>query len=440
MNYSYSLKQLGLFSFIIALLSIASCKKPTDGVGEDLVSGDLLGAMQTDSTRLSARTIKGDTINTSSTVYGNVMIGNYQDLQFGTVSTASYMQFDLSTVNPRFPENMVVDSVVLALAYFGRSYGKNEVLYYQVQQLSENIDSSRTYYSNDVLSVNSSNQIKPGFEWVDPKPELITGSTISSNVPTLRIRLKEEIGTTLLNLDTAVLDKFNHFKEYFKGLRISSSTLDGQVVNYDISNSATKLIIYYRDLDQAEPITQDYNFIFTSRCKAFTGIQQQYNGTPLTSIYDESGISGNSLCYAQSGGGTFVAVNISEVTWLNDYPNITVNRAELIVPYESDEKFAPINLLLARYKKADGKFSLLRDDEMTLLVGGGVRIGAGLYSLNITGHVQSYLRGEIESDDIYLIPNAGILTTTRSILRGPEYNTEVKSENMRLAITYSFRD
>lgn len=440
MNHLHSLKQLGLFSVIVGLLTIAACKKPLDGVGEDLISGDLLGAMQTDTTRLSARTVKGDSINTSSSVYGNLMVGTYQDPQFGTVSTSGYMQLDLSTVNPRFPENMVVDSVVLAMAYFGRSYGKNEVLYYQVQQLSENIDSSKTYFSSDFLSVFPSNLIKPGFEQVDPKPELVTGNTLGGTSPTLRIRLKEEVGTALLNLDTVVLDKFNHFKEYFKGLRISSSTIDGQVVNYDISNSATKLIVYYRDLDETEPETQDYNFIFTSRCKAFTSIQHQYNGTPLSGIYNSGGVPGNTLCYSQSGGGTFVAVDISEVTWLNDYPNIVVNRAELIVPYESNEKYAPVNLMLARFKNAEGKFSILKDDEMTLLVGGGVRTGDGLYSLNITGHVQSYLRGEISEDEIYLIPNAGILSTTRSILRGPGFSTDVKSENMRLVITYSFKD
>lgn len=439
MTFKYGLKQLGLFSVVLIILVFQACKKPLDGAGEDLVLNDLLGAFQNDTTPLTARTVKGDTINTTSTIYGNIMVGNYQDHVFGTVATSGYIQLDLSTVNPRFPENFTVDSVVLSLAYFGRSYGQNDPLYYQVHELDAIFDSSKTYFSSSSIAVKPGNLIKPGYETVDPRPELVTNTT-GAVAPSLRIRLKESVGTTLLSLDTTVLDKFNHFKEYFKGLRISSATIDGQVVNYDISNSATKLIVYYHDNEDPEAETTDYNFIFSSRCRAFTEIDQQYNGTSISGIFSPDGIDGNELCYAQSGGGSNVIVDLSQTAWLKNYPNITINRAELVVPYNAAEKPAPINLLLARYKDSDGKFKLLKDDGMTQTVGGSVRTTSGLYSFNITGHLQSYLRGDLTSPEIYLIPNAGILSVTRSILHGPGFNPDVKTENMRLIITYSFKD
>src|SRR6218665_2805070 len=101
-----SLKKLRLFAVIVAAIAMAaSCKKPTDGIGESIQpEDDLLYAFQTDTTTLSARTVRVDSVR--SDFYSNIMIGNYVDENFEVVRTTGILQLIPPTRNQHFADSI----------------------------------------------------------------------------------------------------------------------------------------------------------------------------------------------------------------------------------------------------------------------------------------------------------------------------------------------
>lgn len=431
-----SLKKLRLFAVLVAVtFGIASCTKPESGIGENIQPAeDLLYAYQTDTTTLYAKTVAVDSV--LSDFYSNVMIGNYVDDKFGVVQTTGVLQFIPSTSKPRFNNVVRIDSVVLSLVYQNAVYGKNVPMYFNVNEVTETLDNTKNYYDNSVIATASQNLVKSGMEFLDPKPE--SASSTANVTPALRLHLKHSLGQKLINADTTILDNPAQFKEFFSGLAIRSETMDGQVINYLQNDPATRLTIYYATASDTGDVQNFNDFVVSrSNCKAFTLINRQYNGTALAPLQQDSDVAGNDLCYLQSGGGTRIAIDIKNTKWLQQYEGVTINRAELILPIEKSEKHAPIGSVLVVYKESGDSF--FKETQ----AGGNLNLSTGLYRINITNHLQSYLNGDIVSDEIYIQPVYTLAQYTnswsvaRSLLRGPQFSNDIL-QNMRLVITYSY--
>lgn len=433
-----SLKKLRLFAFIIiAVLSVlSSCKKPVDGLGKSIQpEDDLINAIQTDTTSLFAKTVKVDSV--TSDFYSNIMIGNYVDSDFGVVRARGVLQFIPSTSKPRYADNIRIDSVVLSLTYQNATYGKNVPMSFNVRELMDDLEYDDSYYSNSKVTTGFQNLMKPGMEIQDPNPEIASVSGLDYT-PALRLQLRHSLGEKLLTADTSVLDDANLFKSFFSGLVIGSETIDGQVINYVQSDAASKLTVYYAELGGTEEILNSADFIVSkSSCKAFTQIEHHYNGTSLQGINNTNDIDGSQYCYLQSGEGTRVAIDISSVNWLNDYKGVTINKAELIIPYDNISKYSPLNSILVFYKPENSEYFTYAQ------TGGNVNVSTGLYRINLTAHIQEYLTGNIDTDEILLQPvytlsqYSNSWSVARSLLHGPEYSSDIK-QNMRLVITYSY--
>jgi hypothetical protein len=431
-----SLKKLRLFAVLVAVtFGMASCTKPESGIGESIQPAeDLLYAYQTDTTTLFARTVAVDSV--ISDFYSNVMIGNYVDDKFGAVQTTGVLQFIPSTSKPRFNNVIRIDSVVLSLVYQNAVYGKNVPMYFNVNEVTETLDNTKSYYDNSVIATASQNLMKPGMEFLDPNPE--AASSTNNVTPALRLHLKHSLGQKILNADTTILDNPTQFKEFFSGLAIRSETMDGQVINYLQNDPATRLTIYYASASDTGEV-QNFNDFVVSRssCKAFTLINRQYNGTALAPLQQGNDAAGNDFCYLQSGGGTRVVIDLKNTKWVKEFEGVTINRAELILPYEKSEKYAPIGSMLVVYKEPGESF--FKETQ----AGGNVNISTGLYRVNITNHLQNYLNGDVISDEIYIQPvytlaqYANSWSVARSLLRGPQFSGDIK-QNMRLVITYSY--
>lgn len=432
-----SLKQLGLFVIIITLVgSVTSCKKLLDSPGESLQpEDDLMEALQTDTTTLDAYTVKVDSV--ASDFYSNVMIGNYVDDDFGVVEATGILQFIPSTSKPRYNENIRIDSVVLALAYQNATYGKNVPMYFNVKEVTDNLDYNSKRYSNSTVHTFPENLVQPGMEILDPNPELASVSGLGYT-PVLKLFLKHSLAEKLLSADTTVLDNSTLFKEFFGGLAIGSETIDGQIINYMQNDAATRLTVYYTELGENEaPNTADF-IVSKSTCKAFTVVHHQYQNTNLHALSSGDAVDGSQYCYLQSGQGTRVAVNIGGVNWLKDYKGVTINRAELVIPYDKHSKLTPIQSVLIFYRKPGSEFYTYTE------TGGNVNVSTGLYRVNLTNHVQEYLEGNINSDEIFIQPVytlsqfSNSWSVARSLLHGPRFNEVEPEQNMRLIITYSY--
>lgn len=430
-----SLKKLGFF-LVCLLVILSGCVRPEESLGESIQPGDdLLYAAVTDSFQIEMSTERVDSLRTD--LFANILVGNYVDDAFGAVKCRGVMQFAPDLSIDSLPNNLEVFAVDLNLAYQPEAYGNNAPMYFQVQRLSEPIYLDSAYYNKDLPQRDLQNLVLSGQETQLTRSEY--ASVLSTGrVELLTLKLKPTLGQYLLANDSA-LTSFDAFSDYFNGLAISSTTMDGRVVSFATINSS--LTVYYRYMGENRMNIGSYTFKYTSSCEAYSVIEQQYFGSSLQSISSENPVLNTEAAYLQGGGGTRVRVNLSDVQWMRELPNVIINKAELVVPFDADTKFSAIDSVNVVYEKNDGFFALTADYGRN--AGGNFRRSPGHYRFNITSHVQSILSGEIETTELLMVASprvAGIynsLGTRRTVLRGPSFNDDA-ALNTRLVITFSY--
>ncbi|MFM7105501.1 MAG: hypothetical protein ACKOW8_08250, partial [Flavobacteriales bacterium] len=125
---------------------------------------------------------------------------------------------------------------------------------------------------------------------------------------------------------------------------------------------------------------------------------------------------------------------------LRELAPITINKAEIVVPYSTIEKLEELDSIGISYKTAEGSYSLLPDVLTT--PGGQFRKTNHYYRFAITAFLQELVNGEHNQTELVLSASgrlAGLynsLGIKRSVLHGPGYSADT-SQNMRLVVTYS---
>jgi hypothetical protein len=430
-----SLKRLGLFLVFILLLNVG-CKRPDESLGEGIQPGDdRLFVAVTDSFQLSTTTERVDSLRTD--LFANILVGNYVDEQFGAVKCRGVMQFAPDPSASVLPENLEVFSVELKLAYQPEAYGNNTPMYFQVQQLQEPIYLDSAYYNHYLPQRSPENLILSGQETQVTRSEYASALS-TGTIEYLTLKLKPTLGQYLMAGDTA-LTTFDAFSEYFNGLVISSSTMDGRVVSFATINSS--MTVYYRYQGENRVNIGSYTFKYTSSCEAYSVIEQQYYGSALQSLTVSSPLVDNEVAYLQGGGGTRVRLNLSDVLWLRDLPHVVINKAELVVPFDAETKYDRLDSVNVVYEKTEGAYALTSDFARN--AGGNFRRAPGHYRFIITNHIQSLLVGEIENTELLMVASPRVagaynsLGVRRSFLHGPSFSDD-KTLNTRLVITYSY--
>jgi hypothetical protein len=435
-SYSNSLKQLGLFAVLVCLAAIG-CKKPDESLGDNLQPAeDLLYAAVTDSFLITAFTEKIDSLRTD--VFANVMAGNYVDEHFGSVKCRAVMQFSPDLTQGDLPLEFDVYSVVLSLAYQPEAYGSNNPMYFEVNEVLETLNLDSAYFSNQLPARNVENLILPGKEIFITRSEY-AALTSQDPIEYLHIPLNVELGERLLAVDS-VLDSFEEFREYFKGLIISSRTNDGRVVSF--SNTSCEITVRYAYETDKETVLGSYTFPFTTSCEAYSVVEHQYFSSPLQGLAPDNPKSAETLGYLQATGGTRMRINIGDVRRLGEIPGITINKAELILPYDDDSKFAGIDTLTIVYEREPDVFSATRDFSRNS--GGNFRNDDGYFRFNLTSHIQHMLLNNIANDEVLVVVNPrvrGLFNSSgvrRSIVHGTHFDAEDNTQNLRLVVTYTY--
>jgi len=434
--YTDSLKQLGLF-VVVACLSLFACKKPEESLGDNLQPAeDLLYAVVSDSFAITASTEKIDSLRTD--IFANVMAGNYIDETFGAVKCRAVMQFSPDFAATTLPLDFDVYSVVLSLAYQPEAYGNNAPMYFEVNELLETIYLDSNYYSNQIPQRSHNNLILPGKETYTTRSEY-AALTNTDPIEYLHLPLDVELGERLL-ADVSVLDTFANFREYFKGLVISSRTADGRVVNF--SNINCQLTVRYAYDSDKETALGSYTFPFTSSCEAYSVVEHQYFGGPLNGLAAGNPLAASNYGYLQATGGTRMRINIGDVRRLAEIPGLTINKAELMLPFDDDQKLPAIDTLNVVYETEPEAFSFTRDFARN--PGGNFRKEIGYYRFNLTSHIQHMLLNNIDADEVLVVVSPrvrGIFNSCgvrRSILHGTAFDPSNKTQNLRLVITYTY--
>ena len=425
---------MGLFSFsLIALLLFTACERPETDLGGDLIpEGDLLNALQTDTVTLAATVEREDSLRTDN--LSTVMLGSYVDPVFGTSSASFYTQVHLSTSSPSFPTNAVVDSVILALVYDDRSYGRRGEQYVGVHRITQPISRSENYYSNQLTLFDPQNLVSSGSELMHFDNSAIVVVGTDTVIPQLRIPLDNSFGQELLQLPQSALSSNDAFREAFPGFYVTAGKFNtpSGVFNFDLVDASSRLIVYYHYEENGETVNTRYDYNINTETAYYTYLQHRRVGTALAPLDQYQKISGGEFAYVQAGSGCRTKIEMPFFDDFKSYDDISINRVQLIVPFEDSFRFGPQSALFLVYKDPEGSLRLV-PDQILGTIGGSADLTADQYIFNISVYFQRVLTGEIQSEGLYLVSqNAGV-SVTRSLLYGPE-NPERK---MRMVVTFT---
>jgi Domain of unknown function (DUF4270) len=421
-----SLNLLGLFSLF--LLAVASCTKQSDNLGLGVLpEEDILSVNQTDTLSIMAYTVKEDSVKFNE--LSTVMLGNMYDPVFGSFRASTAVQFALSTDAVGSTSDIVVDSVVLSLTYIGRNYGKDKPQFLFVQENIEQLYKDSSYYTDHHMNVLGDNLVEPGEELVN----FYSGFIPINTTKTLDVRLNKYFGDRLIHGDPANLTSNAAFQQSFKGLYISSTTsVDGEVVNFDLRNPGTKLTVYGKDRTKREYAQYRYDFIVTEQCAYFTKVDQAYLGSEMSFMETSDSVSTNINSYILAGSAVHTSVSFPDLISLNQYSGRTINKAELVIPYDESKQGPPPAAVLVYRRDSSGNLISIAD-----VAESAVSLSTNLYRINVTRHVQKYLNGDYENNDLLIYAGANGVTVNRVRLHGPEFNLANHFDNMRLIVTFT---
>jgi hypothetical protein len=446
------LKRLGLFSFLSLSLLVQSCTQELEGVGGDLIPGsDLVQALETDTFTLQTKLVWVDSVRTDRLgAAGSVLIGSYEDDVFGRTSCAANIQFDRVTSSDVIPDYWTVQSVELDLAVQTGSYTYGDVkeMQYNVQQLTERLNSDSNYYAFSQVAFDATNLLAN--QNPQPSSEIVTEGSSTKNI--LRLQLGTELGTYLLTAGTAVMNDKNALRDYFKGLRVSTTTTAGRVVRYDMGSANTKMRVYYTtpidpDDSNSRRIVQFVDFgISTSagsiiHTEFYTQIERSLHGTSIVGIDTAGELDANDRILMQNGQLVCQVDYSSLVDFLRENP-VLVHNVDFVAPViNPDNKEFRRPFFMAGLKDLQNvrNFYSLESAAARNVALFPFRLDQGCFRLDVTSFVRNSQLDADLSSTFYVLASNGAMAVSRVEVAGPSFDPGDRSRNMRLVVTYSER-
>ncbi len=415
---------LGLM--VVLVLFLSSCKdsqNPTFGFDPGFDPTD----MHYVELHVPVQVFRYDSVRTSVNQSGRALVGTIKDPEFGTQKGSVYTMMRKSS--KIIPTDAVYDSATLSLTGI---YGYGDVftspLAISLHELKNTPDSTdrenRNFYTFDQVDYNSSSLLNRS---IQVENEDATSNTVDS---LFNLRMPDGYGIRLYNsaqVEQEDLDELSQkdFSTEFPGFAITDdrNTTNG-MLGFNLDNSGIR-VFYHTPTDTSNAVFSFsfFNSADTSFFANFTGIAQDYSGTPLAAMKDtlafvdvNKDLGGDA--YLKAGAGIFAALRTDSI--LADYQKavesdsiqggIMVNSAELLIPYDdtdvTDFKKEPNPILVYR---ADEDFrtlnsNLLPNDAVdpTLENPGEniVRLSPNTnkkyYKATITRYVQALLNGDME--------------------------------------------
>ncbi len=396
---------------------------------------NMLNVTFNNSMPITAHTYKDDSVKTDETNIN--LIGSIVDPIFGLTTGGMYTQFRLTTDNVDFGANPVCDSIFLSLAYSSLYGDTNTNLMLNVFEITDDFYLSNSYYSNDVLGTYKTNLANINF--IPNFRDSVKIDGVNS-APQLRVRLKNSLGQKFINASgTSDLADNTAFVKYFKGLYIATNpvTSNGVMLYINSLSALSKLTMYYHNATD----TLKYVFVLNENCARFNTYDHHKfttaNSTFKLQVAGDTTL-GDSLLYLQAMSGTRVKLKFPEVTSLDNFGSIAINKAELVIkvdPTTVDDITVPPSRLSLAVKNYDGTLSFLPDVVYgEAYYGGAYNSSTNEYRFNISKYIQNALiKGYFDDDGLILIVSGSAVLANRTVFFGPKHS----NGGMHLDIIYT---
>lgn len=388
---------------------------------------DLLNSAQVDTFTLNTFSIAEDSLISDNPAYA--VLGSYNDPKFGTVNANFYTQLRLSGLNPNFGDvsTITIDSVMLGLEYAG-FYGEFSSQKVEVYEMTEAINIDSVYYSFSTKTTTSTDLVEPGYGTFTPDPEGITVIGSDTVDTQLRIKLKNALGTQLINEAASGGTNFTsneNFLSYFKGLHVrvnNASQLAGKggVFYFNLNDPLSKMTVYYTQ----DGSQKTFDFLINSECADFNHVDIDNTGKPVQNVIDNPS-SGQVEYYSQA----FKSRAVVKMAGLKNLPtNAIIHKAELILPiqYQTGAKYLPPDELSVS-AMINGKLSGIG-------VFGLYDYAFKHYTVDVRNYMQALVSGQISTDELILSPRLFITSAERVVFNGPNSTNKKKP---KLVVTYT---
>ena len=427
----YKLIRLSLF--VLALVMVSSCEKGPVPIGTGLLPGrDFVTTLGTDTLSVRSYTMYDNSFRSDNPTV--CYLGQLNDPYFGTTTAEFVTQIRLSSAWDGHP--FTIDSVKLNL-HLAVSKGNASVTHnLRLSEISTQIYTDSVYYSNRKVDT--------------------TGYGISLILPALRPDTINDVVMTVpnsfgeyLTRDTTQLFYSNSkpdFRAFFKGLyfRITPSN-DPVMVDLSLLSTTTStgyfnsyFTIYMSD---GTGLSTVYYFVLdaTNTNASFNLIRHDFStatrGNKMANRNDTVFSHRDTLSYLQYLNGVYTMLKIPGLETLKkslSFKGIAINKARITIPiYFDGNLYTPSTVspsIVLRYKTKAGTQYVVPDyniDSYHSFFGGVVDSVANVYTFNIPGFVQGYLKDPTDSlrPELELFQGYG---TQSAILKANNSKTPVK--------------
>jgi len=391
--------------WILVILLIGSCKIRNDE-GLAVLPPDTIDGKYSDNHLIYIQNLKMDSTVTSG--FSGQTFGKIQDAFMGTLQAEAYVQYVLSGTNVNFgdPTKLTLDSLELWLyitSYYGDS---SEIAPIYVYEINESFSNDAVYYNFSTLTTLPNNlSFANNF-----KIQLDSTGNFKRKIH--KIRLDNSLGNKLLFANSNDLQDNTKFKEFFKGLKITSGH-QNVLIGFDVISDSSRLVLHYKLQEADSTVSKTYNFFsdFITAAK-FTN----YTRNSAGSLYEQAlNNQSQAIGFLSSGSQNQLYLKIS----IDSLKNLSINKAELEIPLDSSSignnpTFLPPSLVF-----------LFNADENKKIK--GVSIGSASYDATkksytfiVTSKINSYIRGLEENHGLIIAPIFPGTSVNRAIIFGPQ--------------------
>lgn len=417
----------------LLVISIISCVKEENKIGDDLIDGQNTSIIFTDTIAVSTKIKRVDSVKSANLNYS--ILGGINDPKFGKTNTALYSQLFLEQNNIDFGTGAVFESITLILPYLDYYGDTTNTQTFNIHEVTEVIDTFKTYSNQSYLT----SDIIGNYSFT-PHP-VSSSSGSEENFGELRIPLSAAFGEKIFSKSgLSELENDDNFKEFIKGIAIIPENNhpigEGALFTFDYQKIKARL--FYK----VGSIQDSINFVFTNSTQHLNAYNHEYTGTEAGASIDPSNTEN---IYIQGLAGLEVEVdfpNIDQLQVALGGESVAINKAVLQVHRSTDTvaMYTAPTLLLANEYRTPSNGSSDEFNYYQILdgnkVGGLYQSDENLYNFTITRYLNQRLKG-LSSEKLYL-RSFTYRALDRVILSGVSGTDENKK--MKLNVVYSKND
>ena len=408
MNKYIFMKQSIPFFWLCALI-LFSCTDPQIIGLEIQPDSDRITISSIDeNSPFSMATKKVDSVRSGQILYA--LLGNYESTNLLDAKASFSTHLRLSDNSVDFGANPVLDSAIITLAYAGY-YGDTSVeMTIQVQQLTQEIYDTTTYYSNDIISASPfSTPLEHTFYPTPNTLRYIDSDTVGLRALSFNVN---QIGQLVLDAQAIdLVDNDNGFIPFFKGLQfsVSANQPSSSILYFNLINGGSKLTIYYND-------SLSYDLLFSAAAARVNHFDMQ----------DDLNLQ--NILAVQSMAGLELRLDFNDLTSLQQtLSNKAINQALITFTEQNSTDLSPShsNLSLVRLDSSGTKYFLEDITEGQTHFGG--ELEDNKYTFNITKYMQRLVQGDYQNNALILVPTGESVNASRTEL----------NQNIELNIIYT---